>query len=78
MVLIEAKKYLQNQIILENCKSYLEVLQLFPQYKSLMSLVDKFNLETMFTSQNFISTENKTNIIFKLHSYDDIRVDWLS
>lgn len=69
-----AKEYFQNKIVLENCKTCLEVLQFFPQYETLMTLMDKFSPETIFTSQNFISFKNKIKINFKLHSFDGIRI----
>lgn len=72
---MEAKEYLKNKIIVENCKIYLEILQFLPHYEALVELIESFDLEAMTATQNFITTKNKTTIIYKLQSYRDVKIE---
>ena len=66
---MEAKKYLQNQFILENCKEYLEILKFLPKQEEIWELVKSYDPQYVKTSQSFKKVNNKDKIFFKIHSF---------
>lgn len=66
---MEAGLYLQNQMILENCKEYLKLLNFLPQQEEIWDLVDSFKPDCVKTTQSFEVTKNVTKIKFEIFSF---------
>ena len=63
---MEAEQYLNNLLVLENCKEYLKALEFLPIYKGLLKKVDDFNVEDKYSnfSQFIQSNGNETSLSF--------------
>lgn len=61
---MDAIQYLKNQMILENCKEYLSLLDFLPDQDGIWSSIHEFNPTEVSVSQNFKSTKNCVEIIF--------------
>lgn len=68
---MDAKQYIQNQLILENCEKYLELLEFLPEQEEVWDVVNNYKPEFLQATQNFETTKNQTMISFHITSFLD-------
>jgi len=60
---MEATQYLNNKIVLENCREYLKLLEFLPQYEDIIKKIDEYQLENEEMHLMQLFSTNKVNEI---------------